>query len=63
MRAKFKLLHTARVQGEGLESYKCVFEREDSKGLRGVELSKCVVNVAGKAMQVRYICSRRIWMC
>ncbi len=55
MRAKFKLLHTARVQGEGLESYKCVFEREDDLGFHGVELSKNVVNVAGKAMQVRDI--------
>ncbi len=63
MRAKFKLLHTARVQGEGLESYNCIFEREDSEGYHGVELSKNVVNVAGKAMQVRYIRSSGIWMC
>ncbi len=55
MRAKFKLLHTARVQGEGSESYNCVFEREDDLGFHGVELSKDVVNVAGKAMQVREI--------
>lgn len=50
-RAWFKLLNTVRVQGTTEQSYQCVFECEDSEGIRGVRLSKDIVKVAGKAMQ------------
>jgi predicted naringenin-chalcone synthase len=50
-RAWYKLLHTVRVQGSGQASYECVYECEDSKGERGVRLSKDIVKVAGKTME------------
>jgi len=50
-RAWYKLLHTVRVQGSGQAAYECVYEGEDSKGERGVRLSKDIVKVAGKTME------------
>jgi len=50
-KAWFKLLHTVRVQGIGEDAYQCVYEGEDTKGHRGIRLSKDIVKVAGKTMQ------------
>eukprot|EP00557_Chaetoceros_sp_GSL56_P002163 CAMPEP_0176500598 /NCGR_PEP_ID=MMETSP0200_2-20121128/13653_1 /TAXON_ID=947934 /ORGANISM="Chaetoceros sp., Strain GSL56" /LENGTH=544 /DNA_ID=CAMNT_0017899309 /DNA_START=603 /DNA_END=2237 /DNA_ORIENTATION=+ len=50
-RAWFKLLHTVRVQNPSEDAFHCVFECEDSEGIRGVRLSKDIVKVAGKTME------------
>jgi len=50
-RAWYKLLHTVRVQGASEEAYNAVYETQDSKGERGVRLSKEIVKVAGKCME------------
>eukprot|EP00123_Amoebidium_parasiticum_P013563 comp22028_c0_seq1/m.31966 comp22028_c0_seq1/g.31966 ORF comp22028_c0_seq1/g.31966 comp22028_c0_seq1/m.31966 type:complete len:540 (-) comp22028_c0_seq1:469-2088(-) len=50
-KAKYKLLHTLRVQNSSEEAYRTVYECEDSEGTRkGVQLSKDIVAVAGKTM-------------
>jgi len=49
--AWFKLLHLVRVQGTSEDAYQCVYETEDSEGLKGVRLSKDIVKVAGKTME------------
>ena len=54
LRAKFKLLHTLRKQGIDDESYECVYECEDATGNRGVRLSKQIVKVAGRAMELNF---------
>lgn len=53
-RAQFKLLHTVRVQGTDDAAYECVYEGEDSRGERGVRLSKDIVKVAGKCMEKNF---------
>merc|ERR1712187_161775 len=53
-RAKYKLLHTHRVQMSDDESVEAVYEKEDSEGNRGVALSKEIVNVAGRAMKANF---------
>ncbi|OEU21846.1 condensing enzyme [Fragilariopsis cylindrus CCMP1102] len=53
-RAWYKLLHTVRVQGSGQAAYECVYETEDTKGERGVRLSKDIVKVAGKTMEKNF---------
>eukprot|EP00927_Polykrikos_kofoidii_P067170 TRINITY_DN6268_c0_g2_i1.p1 TRINITY_DN6268_c0_g2~~TRINITY_DN6268_c0_g2_i1.p1 ORF type:complete len:571 (-),score=84.06 TRINITY_DN6268_c0_g2_i1:151-1863(-) len=55
LRAKYKLLYTGRTQMTDDDSYKCVFEQEDSAGHRGVALSKDIVNVAGRAMKHNFV--------
>jgi len=49
--AKYKLLHTVRVQVSDEISYGCVWKGEDEKGMPGVALSKDLVTIAGKAMK------------
>jgi len=49
--AKYKLLHTVRVQVSDEISYGCVWCGEDEKGIKGVALSKDLVTIAGKAMK------------
>lgn len=53
-RAWYKLLHTVRVQGTGEAAYECVYEAQDTKGERGVRLSKDIVKVAGKCMEKNF---------
>ncbi|KAL3811160.1 hypothetical protein ACHAXA_001375 [Cyclostephanos tholiformis] len=51
-RAWYKLLHTVRVQSNSEEAYNCVYEAQDSDQNRGVRLSKEIVKVAGKCMEM-----------
>ena len=51
LKAKFKLLHVVRTQGTDDAAYNAVFSCEDSKGDKGVRLSKDIVKVAGNLMQ------------
>jgi 3-ketoacyl-CoA synthase len=53
-KAKYKLLYTGRTQMTDEDSFKCVYEQEDSDGKRGVALSKDIVNVAGKALKQNF---------
>jgi 3-ketoacyl-CoA synthase len=51
LRAKFKLLHTIRVQEASDASAAAVVQTEDSEGFRGVALSKEITRVAGRALR------------
>lgn len=50
-RAKYKLLHTVRVQDSSEDAFRCVYQTEDPQGIRGVELSKDITSVAGKTLR------------
>jgi len=49
--AKYKLLHTVRVQKSDESSYNVIWISEDEAGIRGCALSKDLVNCAGRAMK------------
>ena len=50
-RAKYELGHVVRVHlGADDVAYECVYQREDAKGIIGVELNRDLVKVAGKAL-------------
>ena len=49
-----KLLKVVRTQYVSDDSFGCVYEAEDSLGLRGVRLSKEIVKVAGRAMEKNF---------
>lgn len=51
LRAKFKLLHVVRTQGTDRFAYDAVYSTQDSKGEKGVRLSKDIVKVAGRLME------------
>ena len=49
--AKYELGHVVRVHlGADDVAYECVYQREDAKGIIGVELNRDLVKVAGKAL-------------
>jgi hypothetical protein len=50
-RAKYKLLHTVRVQDTSEASHRCVYQRQDADGKLGIELSKDITNVAAKTLR------------
>lgn len=51
-RAKYELEHLVRVHlGADDVAYECVFQREDDRGVVGVELNRDLVKVAGKALE------------
>jgi len=51
-RARFKLLHAVRTHMGGQdECYRAVFQEEDNDGVRGVRLSKQIMNIAGDALK------------
>ena len=51
-RAKYELVHVVRTHmGANDARYGCVFQREDSKGLVGVHLSKELMAIAGHALK------------
>ena len=51
-RARFKLLHTVRTHmGQSDECYRAVFQEEDCAGIRGVRLSKQIMQIAGDALK------------
>jgi len=50
-RAKYKLLHTLRVQDNSEVAHKVVYQQSDPKGTLGVSLGKEITVVAGKALQ------------
>jgi len=50
-RAKYKLLHTVRVQDTSEKAHASVYQCEDEAGCRGVALSQDVPVVAGKALR------------
>ena len=51
-RARFRLMHTVRTHlGKNEEAYKAVYQEEDDEGIRGVRLSKQIMNIAGDALK------------
>jgi len=51
-RARFKLLHVVRTHmGKDDDCYKAVFQMEDDEGIRGVRLSKMIMQIAGDALK------------
>jgi predicted naringenin-chalcone synthase len=50
-RAKYKILHTVRVQDVSEASHRCVYQREDPEGKAGVELSKDITVIAAKTLR------------
>jgi len=49
---KYELLHTVRTHsGNNDQAYDSVFQMEDAKGVRGVKLSKNIMDVAGEALK------------
>ena len=50
-RAKYKLLHTVRMQDTSAAATHAVFQCEDERGERGIELSRDLVVVAGKTLR------------
>jgi len=51
-RAKYELEHLVRVHlGADDVAYECVFQREDDRGVVGVELNRDLVKVAGRALE------------
>lgn len=50
--AKYELVHTVRThKGSDNNSYNCVYQREDQKGLIGVSLARELMAVAGDALK------------
>jgi len=51
-RARFKLLHTVRTHvGKDDLAYNSVIQEEDADGIRGVRLSKAIMQIAGDALK------------
>lgn len=50
-RARYKLLHTVRVQDTSPAATRAVWQCEDETGVRGVDLSRDLVPVAGKLLR------------
>jgi 3-ketoacyl-CoA synthase len=51
-RAKYALLHTVRThRGADDLAYRCIFQEEDEKGIRGVRLSKHIMEIAGETLR------------
>ena len=53
-RAQFKLLTYMRSHYVAPDSYDCVYETEDVLGNQGVRLSKDIVKVAGRALELNF---------
>lgn len=53
-RAQFKLLTAMRTHYVAPDSYDCVYESEDKERNRGVRLSKDIVKVAGRALELNF---------
>ncbi|KAK4534996.1 hypothetical protein CDCA_CDCA03G1021 [Cyanidium caldarium] len=50
--AKYALLHTVRTHRGGDDpAYGCIYQEEDKAGIRGVRLSKQIMEVAGEAVR------------
>lgn len=51
-RARFRLLHTVRTHtGQSDECYKAVYQEEDAEGIKGVRLSKQIMQIAGDTLK------------
>ena len=50
-RARYKLLHTVRVQDVSAAAHRCVYQCEDEAGVCGVELSKDIAAIAAKTLR------------
>jgi hypothetical protein len=50
-RAKYKLLHTVRIQDTTEMAHRCVYQCQDTTGNRGIELSKDLMTVAAKTLR------------
>ncbi|GAB4844597.1 inositol polyphosphate kinase kcs1 [Ancistrocladus abbreviatus] len=51
-RSKYELVHTVRThKGSNDNSYNCVYQREDDKGIVGVSLARELMAVAGDALK------------
>lgn len=53
-RSQFKLLTCMRTHYVASDSYDCVYETEDADRRRGVRLSKDIVKVAGRALELNF---------
>eukprot|EP00928_Gymnodinium_smaydae_P008341 TRINITY_DN13037_c0_g2_i1.p1 TRINITY_DN13037_c0_g2~~TRINITY_DN13037_c0_g2_i1.p1 ORF type:complete len:226 (-),score=50.52 TRINITY_DN13037_c0_g2_i1:409-1086(-) len=52
-RARFRLLHTVRTHtGQSDECYGAVFQQEDDEGIKGVKLSKQIMQIAGDTLKI-----------
>ena len=52
-RARFQLLHTVRTHmGKSDECYASVYQEEDGEGIRGVRLSRQLMQIAGELVDV-----------
>ncbi|KMZ56767.1 3-ketoacyl-CoA synthase [Zostera marina] len=50
-RAKYRLMHLIRThKGQDDRAYRCVYQKEDSKGITGISLSKDLMAIAGDAL-------------
>lgn len=51
-RAKYSLLHTVRThRGADDLAYRCIYQEEDKAGIRGVRLSKQIMDIAGETLR------------
>jgi 3-ketoacyl-CoA synthase len=51
-RAKYALLHTVRThRGADDLAYQCIYQEEDKSGIRGVRLSKQIMDIAGETLR------------
>lgn len=50
-RAKYKLLHTVRVQESFEDAHKAVYQCQDPNGQQGIALSRKIISVAGEALK------------
>ncbi|KAL9229027.1 hypothetical protein vseg_004545 [Gypsophila vaccaria] len=51
-RSKYELVHTVRThKGSDVNSYNCVYQKEDDKGIIGVSLARELMAVAGDALK------------
>lgn len=53
-RAKYKLLHSVRAQDNSDEAETAVVQVQDETGLRGISLSKELVDIAGRALKTNF---------
>ena len=50
-RARYKVLHTVRMQDVSDAAHRCVYQCQDEAGKAGVELSRDIMNIAAKTLR------------
>jgi len=53
-RAKYKLMHTVRVQNNRDDGYDCVYQDQDEDMNQGIRLSKEIVVIAGRSLKENF---------